>query len=195
MQYEVDRGGSAQARALDAALDALRSQPPEAIKVSNLLTSIGLSPALANFHFDGKDGLILAATALGLHAQREREANALVSQSESPEQRISNWLTLRCEWATRYPGCVAIGQRAAFYFPDRKHEVAKLYAEKAHILNILALTIELAFGGGATNAIAWAKILESVSESSAAEGRKVEGPGGPAHADELTLLLATLKNI
>ena len=97
----------AAATIVEAALEQLAERGPAAVRPQEICEQQGLSKALVNYHFGGRDGLIAEAMALGYERYVEELESAARDAGSDPFDRLMAWIDRQVAWTTRNPGLAA----------------------------------------------------------------------------------------
>jgi len=104
-----------EARALlvETTLAHLSRLGPAHVHPKEICEELGLSKALVNYHFGGRDALITEAMLVGYERYVEELWSAAVSAGDDPVERLFAWVDRQVEWTMHNPGLAA-----ALNFPD-----------------------------------------------------------------------------
>lgn len=89
---------------LEAAVDSLAELGPARVQPSDLCERLGLSKALVNYHFGGRDGLIAEAMALGYERYVETLWTAAQNAGSDPIERLMAWFSEQIVWTVANAG-------------------------------------------------------------------------------------------
>ena len=109
----IQRRSSARDQLITAAVEHLSVHGPAGLQPQEICQELGLSKALVNYHFGGREGLIAEAMVVGY----ERYVEVLMEAADAagPDQvaRLMAWIDRQVEWTTEHRGLAA-----ALDFPD-----------------------------------------------------------------------------
>lgn len=97
----------ASATLLEGALEQLAERGPSAVHPQEICEANGLSKALVNYHFDGRDGLIAQAMALGYERYVDELEAAADAAGPDAFERLMAWVDRQVAWTSRNPGLAA----------------------------------------------------------------------------------------
>ncbi|MFM8412782.1 MAG: TetR/AcrR family transcriptional regulator, partial [Alphaproteobacteria bacterium] len=97
----------ASATILKAALDDLSELGPAGVHPQEICERCGLSKALVNYHFGGRDGLIAEAMALGYERYVDELEAAANAAGRDPFERLVASIDRQVAWTARNPGLAA----------------------------------------------------------------------------------------
>lgn len=89
---------------VEAALASLAALGPARVQPSDLCEELGLSKALVNYHFGGRDGLLAEAMALGYERYVETLWRAAQNAGPDPLERLMAWFTEQIHWTVANAG-------------------------------------------------------------------------------------------
>jgi len=89
---------------IEAALAALAVQGPAKVQPSEICDELGLSKALVNYHFGGREGLIAEAMALGYERYVDTLWAAAQAAGTDPLERLMAWFTAQVHWTVANAG-------------------------------------------------------------------------------------------
>lgn len=104
-----------EARALlvETTLTHLSRLGPAHVHPKDICEELGLSKALVNYHFGGRDALIAEAMLVGYERYVDELWSAASSAGPDPVERLFAWLDRQVEWTSENAGLAA-----ALNFPD-----------------------------------------------------------------------------
>lgn len=92
---------------LGAAVEHLAKRGPAGVHPKEICEENGLSKALVNYHFGGRDGLVAEAMALGYERYVDVLWKAAVKAGPHPFDKLMAWVDRQVEWTRRNPGLAA----------------------------------------------------------------------------------------
>ena len=102
----VPRSGK-RAILLEATLEAVRVQGPINVRPSDICEELGLSKALVNYHFGGREGLIAESLVLGYSRYVAILEEAVASGGPAAIDRLMAWFEAQVRWTQANPGLAA----------------------------------------------------------------------------------------
>ena len=106
MPSRVPRNEARQA-ILDLALDHLASRGAANVHPKEICEELGLSKALVNYHFGGRDGLITEAMVIGYERYVDHLWDIAEASGSDPVNRLLAWVDGQVEWTTAHAGLAA----------------------------------------------------------------------------------------
>lgn len=98
---------------MEATLRHLAERGPVAVQPKEVCAELGLSKALVNYHFEGRNGLIGEAMALGYERYVDALWAAADAAGDDPIERLFAWIDRQIEWTS-----ANVGLAAALDFPS-----------------------------------------------------------------------------
>ena len=92
---------------LDLALNHLASRGAANVHPKEICEALGLSKALVNYHFGGRDGLITEAMVLGYERYVDHLWDAAQAVATDPLGQLLAWIDAQVEWTTQNAGLAA----------------------------------------------------------------------------------------
>lgn len=80
---------------------------PAGVQPQEVCRELGLSKALVNYHFGGRDGLILEAMATAYERYVAELMEAAEAQGDDPVERLMAWIDRQVDWTASHPGLAA----------------------------------------------------------------------------------------
>lgn len=106
MAKKVPRNEARQAL-LECTLTHLAAKGPANVQPKDVCAELGLSKALVNYHFGGRDALITEAMVLGYERYVETLWEAAESAGSDPLDRLMAWVDAQVEWTSANAGLAA----------------------------------------------------------------------------------------
>lgn len=97
----------ARAALVEAALSVISTEGAAAMHPKELCIELGISRSLVNFHFDGRDGLVAEAMALGYERYVEELERVAGAAGPDPLDRLLAWVDRQIDWTIANPGLAA----------------------------------------------------------------------------------------
>lgn len=98
---------SARRQLVDTAVLHLSQLGPAGVQPQEICRELGLSKALVNYHFGGRDGLILEAMATAYEDYVDGLMDAADAAGDDPVDRLVAWIDRQVEWTSANPGLAA----------------------------------------------------------------------------------------
>ena len=92
---------------IDATLAEIRIHGPINVHPSDICEELGLSKALVNYHFGGRDGLVAEAMESGYARYVDGLAAAAEAAGTDPVERLFGWFEAQVRWTIENPGLAA----------------------------------------------------------------------------------------
>lgn len=92
---------------IETTIRHLASQGPSGVQPQEVCRELGLSKALVNYHFGGRDGLILEAMATAYERYVEELMAAAGAAGRDPVERLMAWIDRQVDWTAANPGLAA----------------------------------------------------------------------------------------
>jgi len=92
---------------VEAALRVISTEGAASMHPNELCLELGISRSLVNFHFDGRDGLVAEAMALGYERYVAELKLAADGAGPEPLDRLLAWVDRQVEWTIANPGLAA----------------------------------------------------------------------------------------
>ncbi len=92
---------------IDATLDEVRIHGPINVHPSEICEALGLSKALVNYHFGGRDGLVAEAMERGYALYVDGLMAAADAAGDDPVERLFAWFEAQVRWTIANPGLAA----------------------------------------------------------------------------------------
>lgn len=89
---------------IEATLASLAIHGPAKVQPSEICEQLGLSKALVNYHFGGREGLIAESMALGYERYVDTLWAAAQAAGPDPLERLMAWFTAQVHWTVAHPG-------------------------------------------------------------------------------------------
>ena len=109
---------------LDRAVELVHEVGPAAVHPNEICQELGLSKSLVNFHFQGRDGLLAEAIAIGYERYVDVLAAAVAAANDDPIARLEAWIDAQVAWTTAH-----VGLAAALNFPAEASSISSGYDE------------------------------------------------------------------
>jgi AcrR family transcriptional regulator len=93
---------------IEAALSRLCAGGAAQVHPKEICETLGLSKALVNYHFGGRDGLIAEALVRGYERYVDQLVGAAASAGEDPLEQVLAWVNCQIDWTLANPGLLAI---------------------------------------------------------------------------------------
>jgi AcrR family transcriptional regulator len=103
----IDDLPNARSQLVETAIRHLSVQGPSGVQPQEVCRELGLSKALVNYHFGGRDGLILEAMATAYDEYVELLSAAADAAGDDPVDRLFAWIDRQVEWTSANPGVAA----------------------------------------------------------------------------------------
>ncbi len=113
MPSRTNRRTTTRDQLLAAAVDHLSLHGPANVQPQEICQELGLSKALVNYHFGGRDGLIAEAMVQGYEEYVAELMAAADAAGPDPVDRLMAWIDRQVAWTTEHRGLAA-----ALDFPD-----------------------------------------------------------------------------
>lgn len=98
---------SARRQLVDTAVQHLSQFGPAGVQPQEICRELGLSKGLVNYHFGGRDGLILEAMATAYEEYVDELSAAADAAGPDPVDRLVAWIDRQVEWTEANPGLAA----------------------------------------------------------------------------------------
>jgi len=92
---------------IDATLARIRTEGPINVHPSDVCEELGLSKALVNYHFGGRDGLVAEALEQGYAQYVDDLVVAADAAGPDPVDRLLAWFEAQVRWTIANPGLAA----------------------------------------------------------------------------------------
>jgi AcrR family transcriptional regulator len=92
---------------IDATLAEIRLHGPINVHPSEICEDLGLSKALVNYHFGGRDGLVAEAMEHGYSLYVDGLQEAAEAAGDDPVERLFAWFEAQVRWTIANPGLAA----------------------------------------------------------------------------------------
>ena len=92
---------------IDATLEEIRLHGPINVHPSEICEALGLSKALVNYHFGGRDGLVAEAMERGYALYVDGLMSAADAAGGDPVERLFAWFEAQVRWTIANPGLAA----------------------------------------------------------------------------------------
>lgn len=103
---EIARNEARQA-IVERALIHLAERGPANVHPKDICEELGLSKALVNYHFGGRDGLITEAMVVGYERYVDHLWTAAQAAGPAPEARLFAWIDAQVDWTAANAGLAA----------------------------------------------------------------------------------------
>jgi AcrR family transcriptional regulator len=113
VQERTQRRQSARQRLVTAAIEHLSEHGPNGLQPQEICRELGMSKALVNYHFGGREGLIAEAMVVGYEGYVAELMTAADEAGTDPIARLMAWIDRQVAWTTAHRGLAA-----ALDFPD-----------------------------------------------------------------------------
>jgi AcrR family transcriptional regulator len=147
VQERTQRRHSARDQLVAAAIEHLSKNGPAGLQPQEICRELGMSKALVNYHFGGREGLIAEAMVVGYEAYVAELMAAADAAGPEPLDRLMAWIDRQVEWTTDHRGLaaaldfpdVALGRQAFSMTPDLSERLAVAGARNFANLQLLVL--------------------------------------------------------
>lgn len=92
---------------LEVALTHLAARGPANVHPKDICEELGVSKALVNYHFGGRDGLITEAMVIGYERYVDSLWAAAEAAGDTPIDRLLAWIDAQVEWTSANAGLAA----------------------------------------------------------------------------------------
>lgn len=92
---------------LERTIDHLSEKGPVGVQLNVICEELGISKALVNYHFGGRDGLIGQAMVVAYERYVELLWRAAENAGENPLERLMAWIDRQVEWTKDNAGLAA----------------------------------------------------------------------------------------
>jgi hypothetical protein len=92
---------------IESALSHLATRGPANVHPKDICEELGLSKALVNYHFGGRDGLIAEAMVLGYERYVDLLWEAAEAAGTDSVKRLTAWVEQQIDWTAENPGLAA----------------------------------------------------------------------------------------
>jgi AcrR family transcriptional regulator len=113
VQERTERRQSAREQLVGAAIEHLSVHGPAGLQPQDICRELGMSKALVNYHFGGREGLIAEAMVVAYEAYVVELMTAADAAGPEPVDRLMGWIDGQVAWTSDHRGLAA-----ALDFPD-----------------------------------------------------------------------------
>ena len=113
---------------VEKALEHLARSGPANVHPKEICEELGLSKALVNYHFGGRDGLITEAMVVGYERYVAELWDAAERAGTDSVERLFAWVERQIDWTAKHPGLAA-----ALNFPETASGMPLEHAEGAMV--------------------------------------------------------------
>lgn len=106
---------------IDAAIVSIARSGAARTHPKDLTEQLGLSKSLVNFHFDGREGLLVEAIATALERLVDALHLVVTSSGVDPHDRLMGWTDEYLGWTAANPGLAAAAAHPGFVIGTSDH--------------------------------------------------------------------------
>jgi AcrR family transcriptional regulator len=147
VQERTQRRHSARDQLVAAAIEHLSQHGPAGLQPQEICRELGMSKALVNYHFGGREGLIAEAMVVGYEGYVADLMVAADAAGPDPVARLMAWIDRQVEWTTEHRGLaaaldfpdVALGRQSLSMAPELAERLAIAGARNFANLQLLVL--------------------------------------------------------
>jgi AcrR family transcriptional regulator len=126
----ADRRGiphaNGRAAILERAIEVARASGPSSVHPNQICSELGVSTSLVNFHFGGRDGLLVEVILASAQSYVDELASAMGAAGANPVEALLAWMEAQVEWTAAHPGLAA-----AFHFPEHASSIGSGFPDEA----------------------------------------------------------------